>query len=174
MKPWCKATYFPSRESRDSRGCCFPTGFPSFANIRHHTQVTDARVQNRSRKWTAYAAETFETSASTFRRRLAMPFIVQNNTFMLLGKQRTQRSPKAIDTPAKCHRISVVTVYTHLVLQKAVARDAVHSQCMEIKPRHAGTALIPAQHQERKVAASHRCGQLDRGYCLSSLGGKCE
>lgn len=45
MKPWCKATYFPSRELRDSQGCCFQTGFPSFANTWHRSQVMDARVQ---------------------------------------------------------------------------------------------------------------------------------
>ena len=36
-------------------------------------------------------------------------------------------------------------VYTHFVLQKAVEQDAVNSECMEIKPLHADTALIPAQ-----------------------------
>ena len=63
---------------------------------------------------------------------------------MLLGKQRTQFSPKAIDTPAKCHRIRGVTVCTHFVLQKAVAQDAVDSQGTEIKPLRVDRALIPA------------------------------
>lgn len=36
-------------------------------------------------------------------------------------------------------------VYTHFVLQKAVAQDAVNRQHMEMKPLHEDTALIPAQ-----------------------------
>lgn len=96
-------------------------------------------------KRTVYAVETFETSVSASRRCLAMPIFMQNNTLMLLGKHRTPFSPKAVDTPAKCHRIRVVMVYTHFVLRKAVAQAAVNSQRMEIKPLHLGTTLIPAQ-----------------------------
>lgn len=67
-------------------------------------------------------------------------------------------------------------VYTHFVLQKAVAQEAVNSQHMEMKPFHEDTALIPAQGalSIKKEGWLHPTGEdsLDRGYSLSDLGRK--